>query len=96
MLERKIDRRLKCGHPADPARQLYHDEPIRRDGAIVGRINACGCYGLAGGWTTAKNTRFRGSPDPVAIGVRPETKPPGDRATSDRWEFMIRLAVVRL
>jgi len=39
-----LKRRLVQFALDDPARQLYHDEPIRRDGTIIGRI-ASGMFG---------------------------------------------------
>jgi glycine cleavage system aminomethyltransferase T len=38
--ETGLRRRLVQFALTDPARLLYHDEPIRRDGAIVGRITS--------------------------------------------------------
>jgi len=42
--ETGLKRRLVQFALEDPARLLYHDEPIRRDGAIVGRITS-GMFG---------------------------------------------------
>jgi 4-methylaminobutanoate oxidase (formaldehyde-forming) len=74
--DRPLTRRLVVLSLADPEPLLYHDEPIWRDGALVGRVTS-GAYGHTVG--RAVGLGYVESPDGVTDGF----------VATGRWEVEV-------